>query len=87
MTPPTLLVTLLAAADEVDDLELIARAYDDAFPVWLAHDGAVVLDGDPIGGELEKFEKGSNVQVFWNLAGRAVDDDLDQARPSYASRT
>ncbi len=65
-----------AAADEVDDLDLIGFGDGGFGPIFAADDAVVDLDRDTAAGKLEMFEKLFYIDVFGNRSLFAVHNDL-----------
>jgi len=66
----------LAAADEVDDFDLVAVADDHLREPVTLDDGEVVLDGHAPGVDVELFQQGDQGQRLLDLERFAVEGDL-----------
>ena len=66
----------LAAADEVDDLDLIGFGDGGFGPVFAAHDAVIQLDRDAAAGQFEMFEELFYIEVFGNGSRFAVHNYL-----------
>ncbi len=62
----------LAAANRVDDFDLIAFAQRSAFVLAARHDVEVQFDGYPATGKVEPVQQGRNVLAIWQFEGFTV---------------
>ena len=70
----------LPAADEIDDLHLVAVADDDFRKAMPFDDGEVVLDGDTTGVDIEPFQQRDESQRLIDFVRVAVEDDFHGCR-------